>query len=92
MPAIKRAKNRVAVMMIKATATGMKTFTCEQLRQHIVATDAKFVGMPASLRRNSMESWPNSRAAIVREIQKREDLIEAQNECFGSSDYEHSFY
>jgi hypothetical protein len=92
MPAIKRAKKRVAVMMIKATATGMKPFTTEELRQHIVATDAKFQKMPASLRRNSMESWPNSRAAIVREIQKREDLIEAQNECFGSSDYEHSFY
>jgi hypothetical protein len=59
-------------MMIKATAIGMKPFTCEQLRQHIVATDAKFQKMPASLRRNSMQQWPNHKGAIVREIAKRE--------------------
>ncbi len=79
-------------MMIKATVSGMKKFTCQELRQHIVATDAKFERMPASLRRNSMEQWPNNKGAIVREIQRREDLIEAQNECLGSCDYEHSFY
>ena len=78
--------------MIKATVSGMKPFTCEELRQHIVQTDAKFQKMPASLRRNSMEQWPNHKSAIVREIQRREDLIEAQNEYYGSCDYEHSFY
>ena len=92
MPAIKRATKRIAVMMIKATASGMKNFTCQELRQHIVATDAKFERMPASLRRNSMEQWPNHKSAIVREIQRREDLIEAQNECYGSCEYERSFY
>ena len=61
-------------MEIKATATGMKPFTCEQLRQHIVATDAKFAKMPASLRRNSMQQWPNNRGAILREIVRREGL------------------
>ena len=58
--------------MIKATATGMKPFTCEELRQHIVATDAKFDRMPASLRRNSMDRWTSNRAAIIREIARRE--------------------
>ena len=59
-------------MQIKATATGMKLVSTEQLRQHIVATDAKFDRMPASLRRNSMDRWTSNRAAIIREIARRE--------------------
>ena len=59
-------------MMIKATATGMKHFSTEELRQHVIAVDAKFQKMPASLRRNSMQQWPNHKGAIVREIAKRE--------------------
>lgn len=61
-------------MMIKATTIGMRPFSTDELTRHIVATDAKFQKMPASLRRYSMESWTNNRAAIVREIAKREGL------------------
>ena len=61
-------------MEIKATATGMKPFSTEELRQHVIAVDAKFQKMPASLRRNSMQQWPNNRGAILREIVRREGL------------------
>jgi hypothetical protein len=59
-------------MQIKATASGMKSVSTEQLRDHIVATDAKFQRMPASLRRNSMDRWTSNRIAIVREIARRD--------------------
>jgi hypothetical protein len=59
-------------MEIKATASGMEPFSTEELRQHVIAVDAKFQKMPASLRRNSMQQWPNNRGAILREIVRRE--------------------
>ncbi len=59
-------------MQIQATTSGMKSASTEQLRDHIIETDAKFQRMPASLRKNSMGRWTSNRAAIVREIARRE--------------------
>ena len=59
-------------MQIKATASGMKDCNTQQLRDHVVSVDAKFDRMPASLRRNSMDRWTSNRAAIIREIARRE--------------------
>ena len=59
-------------MQIKATASGMKDFNTQQLRDHVASVDAKFNRMPASLRRNSMDRWTSNRAAIIREIARRE--------------------
>ena len=59
-------------MQIKATASGMKDFNTQQLRDHVASVDARFNRMPASLRRNSMDRWTSNRAAIIREIARRE--------------------
>ena len=59
-------------MQIKATASGMKDFNTQQLRDHVISVDAKFDRMPTSLRRNSMDRWTSNRAAIIREIARRE--------------------
>ena len=59
-------------MQIKATASGMKDCSTQQLRDHVISVDAKFHRMPASLRRNSMDRWTSNRAAIIREIARRE--------------------
>ena len=60
-------------MQIQATASGMKSVSTEQLREHVISIDAKFDRMPASLRRNSMDRWTSNRAAIIREIARREN-------------------
>ena len=60
-------------MQIKATASGMKDCTTQELRDHVKSVDAKFDRMPASLRRNSMDRWTSNRAAIIREIARREN-------------------
>jgi hypothetical protein len=50
----------------------MEPFSTEELRQHVLATDTKYNRMPPTLRRYSMEQWPNNRVAFVREILRRE--------------------
>jgi hypothetical protein len=50
----------------------MKDCNTQQLRDHVISVDAKFDRMPASLRRNSMDRWTSNRAAIIREIARRE--------------------
>ena len=60
-------------MQIKATASGMKDCSTQQLRDHVTSVDAKFNRMPASLRRNSMNRWNSNKAAIIREISRREN-------------------
>lgn len=59
-------------MQIKATASGMKDCNTQQLRDHVISVDVKFDRMPASLRRNSINRWTSNKAAIIREIARRE--------------------
>jgi hypothetical protein len=59
-------------MQIKATASGMKSVSTQQLIEHVISVDAKFDRMPASLRRNNMARWTSNKEAIIREIARRE--------------------
>ena len=60
-------------MEIKATEHGMKSFTTQELRDHVIAVDAKRA-KSRFLRNSNWHRWPSNREAIVREIAKREEV------------------
>lgn len=59
-------------MEIRATGSGMKNFTTQELRDHVIAVDAKHEKAPGFMRRTNYARWPANRGAFVREIAKRE--------------------
>ena len=61
-------------MDIRATTYGMKNFTTQQLRDHVIAVDAKRAKAPGFMRRTNYARWPSNREAFVREIAKREGI------------------
>jgi hypothetical protein len=61
-------------MEIKATGSGMKNFTTQELRDHVIAVDAKVKEAPAFIRRTNYSRWVSNKSAILREIAKREEV------------------
>lgn len=59
-------------MMIKATKDGMKNFTTQELRDHVIAVDEKKAKAPSFIQRTSYAQWISNRGAIMREIAKRD--------------------
>ena len=59
-------------MQIKATYNGMKNFTTQELRDHVIAVDEKKAKAPSFIQRTSYARWISDRGAIMREIAKRD--------------------
>ena len=59
-------------MQIKATQADMKSFTTQQLLDHVIAVDAKLEKAPNFIQRTNYARWISNKQAIVREIAKRD--------------------
>jgi hypothetical protein len=57
---------------MKATATGMASYSTQELIEYVERTDQKFKAAPAFIKRTSYARWNSNSAAICSEIQKRQ--------------------
>jgi hypothetical protein len=57
---------------MKATTTGMASYSTQELIDYVEKTDLKIKKAPAFIRRTSFSGWESYSAAICAEIQKRQ--------------------
>ena len=57
---------------MKATATGMASYSTQELIEYVERTDQKFKAAPAFIKRTSYARWNSNSGAICAEIQKRQ--------------------
>ena len=56
---------------MKATKSGMATYTTQELIDYVKTTDAKYKKAPSFIKRTSFTRWASNSAAITAEIQAR---------------------
>tara|TARA_R110000772_G_scaffold265149_1_gene386277 strand:- start:30 stop:215 length:186 start_codon:yes stop_codon:yes gene_type:complete len=57
---------------MKATTTGMASYSTQELIDYVERTDKKVKTVPAFIRRTSFSRWNSNSSAICAEIQKRQ--------------------
>jgi len=56
---------------MKATLSGMKSYTTDELISYVSRTQEKYNKAPSFIKRTSYQGWINTKAAIIREIERR---------------------